>query len=204
MIYHNEILNRQTGELISVNTGDWITISELGDCLDLGPRAIRKVLHRLRWAAPERGSGGAYRLNEYAVRHGYGKRISPTKGYPFDVISPAGQTIVLEKLHSLMDAAEAERKADPVVQQTRGALEVYRGKHPDRLVTLQEEVSWIDFHCPGLTGPQVALVLDTTHQLVRKYRHAANAQRRRAGERRNAVGVLAASMKEAPTDDQRR
>jgi hypothetical protein len=189
MIYQNEILNRRTGELISIDIGNWITVTELGDCLDLGPREIRKVLHRLGWAAPERGSGGAYRLNANAVRRGYGKRISPKKGYPFDVISPAGQAIVREQLQSLMDAAEEERKSDPVVQQTRSALEEYRGKHPDHLVTLQEEVSWIDFYCPGLTGPQVALVLDTTDQLVRKYRHAANAQRKRVAQRRD-VGTL--------------
>jgi hypothetical protein len=182
MIYEREVLNRQTGELVSIDAGDWITVTELGECLDLGSRQIRKLLNRLGWVEADYSSyssRGAYRINDFAVRCGFGRRITPAKGFPFDIISPAGQDAVLKDFEALMAAEEAEKATDPLVVQSRRALDEYREDYPKKLVTLREEVDWLDFHCPGLEAPQVALVLDTNAALVRKHRSLAEKQRRR-------------------------
>ncbi|MBB4171594.1 hypothetical protein [Rhizobium sp. BK538] len=47
MIYVEEILDRKTGELVSVDKGDWITITELATLLGLGRRQATTVLRHL-------------------------------------------------------------------------------------------------------------------------------------------------------------
>jgi hypothetical protein len=56
MIYTTEQLDRTTGDLIVVDLGNWITVTELGKQYGLGEKKIRSVLHHLGMLREE-GSG---------------------------------------------------------------------------------------------------------------------------------------------------
>jgi hypothetical protein len=148
MQYTSTVLDRRTGELVSVDLGDFLTVTELGATLGLSPRKTRKVLHVLGLVEPEGGRGN-YRLTRDAVNKGYGKRHDrPKHGkYPFDVLSPAGQKLVADGLDVAL--AQLEDRRVPKAQELRWSLEAYQAwRRAEKLsaMTLQMEVCWLADH----------------------------------------------------------
>lgn len=197
MQYTTEVLHRQSGELVSLDLGVYLTVTELGRSLGQTPRRIRKVLHVLGLAAPE-GARGNYRLTFEAVRKGYGKRIDrPKRGrYAFDVISPAGQKVVADNLSQAL--TEIERQRVPSARGMSEALETYRAhRAAARLsgLTLQGEVCWLADHFPYASAEEIAAATEGAAGKVRKYVGI----RRRAVERASSSRQLGLySLKTTP------
>ncbi|MCK0197829.1 hypothetical protein MWN34_13015 [Ancylobacter sp. 6x-1] len=69
MIYTEEILDRRTGETVTLDKGNWITVTEFGAAMGVGPRKVRTVLRELDFVGVE--GGGTYqrhRISPWAIR----------------------------------------------------------------------------------------------------------------------------------------
>ncbi|CAO4182674.1 hypothetical protein [Methylorubrum populi] len=53
MLYSEEVLDRRTGELVKVNQGEWITVTELAGLYGVGPRKARSVLRKMEFLGIE-------------------------------------------------------------------------------------------------------------------------------------------------------
>jgi hypothetical protein len=171
MQYTSTVLDRRTGELVSVDLGDFLTVTELGATLGLSPRKTRKVLHVLGLVEPEGGRGN-YRLTRDAVNKGYGKRHDrPKHGkYPFDVLSPAGQKLVADGLDVAL--AQLEDRRVPKAQELRWSLEAYQAwRRAEKLsaMTLQMEVCWLADHFRDATSEEIIAATDGAAGMVRDY-----------------------------------
>lgn len=173
--YEAQILERQTGELLTIGLGTWVTVTELGEMLGLSPRRIRKVLHVLELAQPE-GRGGNYRLTRAAIERGIGKRIdrprASRKGraHPFDVISPTGQKYVRHNLSAALEKLSEgrSRKAAPM----RSAIEAYKQDREHAglsRLTLQMETYWLAQQFPDALQAEIAEALEAAPGVVRAY-----------------------------------
>ncbi len=169
MEYVTEQLDRQTGDLVLHNLGNWITVTELGQKMGVGVRRVRAVLHHMGVLRPE-GPHRRYRLTPEAVERGYGKRHDrPKKGrYPFDVISPAGQAIIDAAWVETVADYEADIRGDKIVREARDALDRFEAMR-GRSLTTREAVSWLRYHCPMMTNRQISRALDVSEQLVGRH-----------------------------------
>jgi hypothetical protein len=165
--YVTEELDRSTGDLVAISLGDWITVTELGESYGVGPKQVRAILHHLGMLQSE---SGRYRLSPRAVEQGFGKRIEASKSrkYPFDVISPLGQTIIGQEWHYVLADLEAERTANSQVKGAGEALASFK-QHRSSELTTQQEVCWLLDHFPDLLLEEIAVVLPVTRSLVSRY-----------------------------------
>ncbi len=171
MQYTSTILDRRTGELVSVDLGHFMTVTEFGLTLGLSARKTRRVLHVLGLVEPE-GSRGNYRLTREAESKGYGKRHDKPKHgkYPFDVLSPAGQKLVADGLEAALTQLEERRV--PRAQEMRLALESYQAwRKAERLsaMTLQMEVCWLADQFSGAKAEEIISATDGAAGKVREY-----------------------------------
>jgi hypothetical protein len=175
MLYTAEQLDRTTGDLIVVDLGNWITVTELGKQYGLGEKKIRSVLHHLGML---RSEGGRFRLTAKAVQLGLGKRHDKPKKhrYPFDVISPLGQKIIAENWDWVGADLEQEKQSKPLRLEASQALESFKGQRL-REMTTQMEVCWMRDHFPELTQDEIASLIDTPQSLVNRYGKAQGKQR---------------------------
>ena len=171
MLYQTEVLDRQTGELVPICSGNWITVTELGNAYDLGPRQVRQVLRHLGWIyAPAHSSKSAYRLCPDAIKAGLGKHIVKSKsGRPFDVISPLGQERFAQQLPAAL--SQIAGKDTTRVVQARASLEAFKQRrietsNGEERWTTQMEVSWLEYFWPHLSQDEMAAVLRISKQLV--------------------------------------
>lgn len=180
MIYTEEILDRRTGEIITINKGAWITVTEFGEAMGVGPRKVRSVLRELDFVGVE--GGGAYqrhRLTAWAVRQGLGKRIEPRKkgARPFDVISPEGQVWLRARW------AEARARLDHRggrghVAAAGAALREFQVSRGRQAMPVQEAVCWLSDHFPRLDQRDMAAILDVSQQLVGRHVNTQTKQRK--------------------------
>ncbi|MBN9333010.1 MAG: hypothetical protein J0I64_06025, partial [Devosia sp.] len=107
MEYVTEVIDRQTGELVTVSQGNWITVSELGECYGVGRKEIRQVLVKMELLQPEGAPDHTrYRLAHWAVEAGLGKRVERKGRIPFDTISPLGQEWIAARWDSVKSSLE--------------------------------------------------------------------------------------------------
>lgn len=187
MLYHTEVLDRQTGELVPICSGNWITVTELGKAHDLGSRQVRQVLRHLGWVyAPAHSSRSSYRLSPDAIEAGLGKHIVKSKsGRPFDVISPLGQERFAQYLPAAL--SHIAGKDTGRVVQARASLEAFKQwrietSNREERWTTQMEVSWLEYFCPHLSQDEMAAVLCISKQLVSHHVLKAKASREKQRE----------------------
>ncbi|WP_018389333.1 hypothetical protein [Ancylobacter sp. FA202] len=184
MIYTEEILDRRTGELITINKGDWITVTEFGQAMGVGPRKVRSVLRELDFVGVEGGgTHQRHRMSSWAVRQGLGRRIEPRRkgAAPFDVISPAGQAWLRERWADALAKLNHRGGRGPVAV-TGAALREFQVSSGRENMPVQEAVCWLSDHFPRLTQEDMAVILDVTQQLVSRYRGVQAKQRKEARE----------------------
>lgn len=180
MIYTEEIMDRATGEVITINKGDWITVTEFGEAVGVGPRKVRSVLRELDFVCV--AGGGTYqrhRISPWVTEQGLGRRIEPRKkgAKPFDVISPAGQKWLLERWPEAL-AKLASRASRDHVAEAGAALKAFQVSRGRENMPVQEAVCWLADHFPRLDQRDMAAILDVSQQLLSRYLKTQNKQRR--------------------------
>jgi len=167
--YFQEILDRKTGDLISVDQGDWMTVSELAELLSFGPRRTTTVLRHLGFLQVEGGGkNNRHRICQWVVERGWGKRCHRKHDrFPFDVISPEAVQWVTERWdHAL---AEIEQKACGPVSEARQTLDTFEAARLTGAMGIEMKCYWLADHCPAFTHDQIASCLYVTRQLIDRY-----------------------------------
>lgn len=76
MIYTEQLLDRKTGELVTVERGDWTTIAELGELFGWGRRQTTTILRKMGFMQAEGGGRDArHRIAQWIVERGWGRPI---------------------------------------------------------------------------------------------------------------------------------
>lgn len=166
MEYLREVLDRGIGQLTTQSMGDWITVTELGQHYDVGPRKVRAVLHHIGVLGRE---GQRYRLLRRLAVQGIGHRHDfPRSGRAFDVISPKGQKLIASTWSQAVRDYEAESGAVAMVAGIRSALEAFKSGRNSQLGTAGE-VRWILDHFRDARFDVVAKALEVSPALVTRY-----------------------------------
>lgn len=194
MQYTQHLIDRRSGDFVSVDMGEWITVTELGERYGVGRNKVRAVLHRMGLLQSE-GKWRRLRLTPEAVAQGLGKRHDKPKNgkYPFDVISPAGQAFIADNWREATSRLEADTREDPKMNEAKDALTAYalhRSFHRLSEMTPQMRVCWLIERFPMLTFEQVAAVVGVTHQLVSRYAETRRKQLDYLTRRKAANGAL--------------
>lgn len=126
------MFDRKTGELINVSLGDWITITELGQRFDCGPKKTRTVLREMDFLQVEGdGRSSRHRLCHWVVERGWGHRLTRKKdkrksgNIPFDTIGPDARQWVEERWAAAFQAVEHRTKTGPAAK-AKAALEGFQ------------------------------------------------------------------------------
>ncbi|WP_454288237.1 hypothetical protein [Rhizobium arsenicireducens] len=195
MEYIEEVIDRKTGELVTISKGDWVTITELGELHGIGPRKLRAVLRQLGFLQLEYGGNiQRHRLAPWITQRGWGKRLKRSvKGrhQPFDVVGPDARAWIEQRLPTAL--AQLELEVSDQASLARSALDDFkaeRNSYRARLgsceMSVQEMVSWLADHWPDLSQSEVALVLDVSQQLVSRFLGLRTKQLQEAKARREA------------------
>jgi len=183
--YTSQLLDRRTGEVMTISLGDFVTVTELGELYGVGHRKVRSILRHMNFLGVEGGrSHNRHRILPWAVKQGLGKRIE--KGghikNPFDVISPEGRAWIEERWSAAVKALERETTGGAVseAQEALAQFQQYLGRSMD----VQAAVCWLRHCFPDLTHQQIGNILDVSQQLVSRY---ANLWRRQLAARRKAI-----------------
>lgn len=165
MNYSSEVFDRKTGELVSVDQGDWITMAELGELLGIGRRRLTTVLRELDFIQIEGGGKNArHRIQDWVISKGYGKRNRrKSDNQPFDVLSPEGVRWIAHRWQGAKTAIE-DRTTVPI-KDARAALRDFQLSRSKPMCG-QEEICWLADHFPHFTHEQIAQALELSRQLV--------------------------------------
>lgn len=209
MEYTKQILDRSTGELVTVSNGDWRSITEVGEMHGIGSRKFRAVLRRLDFLQLEYvGQDWRHRLAPWVTDQGWGKRLRRDQGgrsTPFDVVSPEAQGWIEERLASVLAEMEAEvspevKAAVTALDDFRAARNEYRANLQDgKEMSVEEMVRWLSDFFPKLSQPEIATALDVSRQLVSRYQDQRSKSLRYALARRGSKPgpIAAAALKAA-------
>lgn len=185
MEYFDTRLDRKTGELVEVSLGDWIPLTELGERYGVSARKVRLVLKEMNFVyIPGNHAKAAYRLSNWALEAGFGRRIERGKRikYAFYVISPAGQQWVAERWAGALASVDG-RSSGPELDLPRKALDGFQTARNRRL-KVEEGVSWLSVHYPSLSQENIAAILCVSQPIVSRYVNTRRKQLREARERR--------------------
>lgn len=168
MHYSNEVLDRKTGEIISVSAGDWMTLRELADVFGCGRRTLTVILRELAFLQIEYdGRYNRYRVADWVVSKGWGKRLrSKSSKYPFDIVSSDAVLWLIDRWEQALRNYGA--KLDVQVVHAKKALKDFQ-KHRDETMTVEMQVCWIRDIFPDLTQKEIAEVVDVSQPIVSRY-----------------------------------
>lgn len=198
MLYTSYLLDRKTGELVSVDAGDWITISELGELYNVGSRRVRTILRHMGFLQVEGGGRQhRHRLCQWVTDQGWGKRIQHQGTVPFDVIGPDARPWIAERWSQSVSMIE-ENKTAPI-REAKAALSSFREdrdryhrSHGRPEMDVSEMVSWLHHFYPHLSHADIASILDVSQQLVSRYL----SERQRERDRLDALKHAPLQVKE--------
>lgn len=174
MEYFTEVIDRRTGELVSLSQGNWITVSELGEAYGVGKKEVRQVLVKMEFLQPEGTRDHTrYRLAHWAVDAGFGRRIERKGKVPFDTISPLGQDWIAAHWDavkaSIEDAKTEEvRTAEAALNRFIEERDSFRDAVGREKMTTKEMIYWLVFHFPSLTQSEISQVVHVSQPLVSK------------------------------------
>lgn len=181
--YTTSVLDRQTGDLVTADLGDWKTVTEVGEIYGVGPRQVRLILHHMGVLQLERQR---YRLPYSFVARGMGKRIErPKSGQSFDVLSPKCQALIASAWADTVADYEADLATASGIPEAADALVDYDA---DRLHPLDAtgKILWLLDHFRALTLTAIAEVVGVDLGLVSRVAKERGRQRKTAKERKDA------------------
>lgn len=170
MIYTQDILDRKTGELISVSAGDWITIRELADLLSYGHRQTIVILREMGFLQLEgTGKNSRHRVADWLMAKGWAKRHhTKANHYPFDVINTNAVFWVIDRWEQAKTDYHEKTYTSEVTEAQR-ALQAFQINRDRRDMSVQMQVSWLADHFPNLTQEMIAGIVSVTQQVVSKF-----------------------------------
>ncbi|MGA1832975.1 hypothetical protein [Rhizobium wenxiniae] len=170
MIYTQEILDRKTGELVTVDQGDWITIAELATAFSVGRRRATTVLRQMDFLQVEGGGRDCrHRIADWVVQRDWGRRLHrKADKFPFDVISPDAVEWIKKRWQTTTDTIEHEAKTGRI-SEAREALQSFKAHRGRDELPAQMLVCWLADFFPDLSQQQISRVLDVTQQLVSRF-----------------------------------
>lgn len=153
-------------------------MSELAELLRCGRREMTAILKDLDFVQiEESGRYSRYRLSNWVIAKGWGRRLR-CKGskYPFDVVSPDAAFWLIDRWEQAKsDYHDRTHNADVVA--AKQALQRFQDDRGRWQMSVQEMVSWLADHLPGLSQEKIAAVLDVTQQVVSKFLNRRSKQR---------------------------
>lgn len=174
--YTTEIFDRTTGEVVALDLGRWMTLTEFTTLMGVGIREGRAVLAEIGLIHRE---GNRYRLGSSHERAGLGRRLrGRASRYPFDALSPSGQAYARERWAAAHAAVVHRRKSTPAIVRAGEALEAFRARRAAPMTT-QMEVCWLLDHFPSLSTREIAGFLTVTEAIVFKWSAIRSRQRER-------------------------
>lgn len=178
MRYQMTTCDQWTGELVDVDMGDWITVTEFGKRMGVGPRRVRHILHHAGMLRPE-GRHGRFRIPRSLIAKGFGKGIEkPASGRPFDVLSPAAVAVLAREWPTLVSDYDHERgKFDEIVA-AREALASAEGAQTEQRLGTKARIWWVRDSFPDLNHEQIGAVVGVQQPRVSKVLKARDEQRR--------------------------
>lgn len=183
MRYTGEILDRMTGELVSIDKGHWITIAELAELFGVGRRQATTILREMGFLQVEgSGKNSRHRIASWVSERGWGRtNRRKTDKFPFDVISPEALEWIAKEWPKAEKAVRRRTEELPVAEAS-AALEHFKTSRDRHNMTLLQQAYWLADHFPSLTHRQIADALKVTRQLIDKFLKARHEQRRRWSE----------------------
>lgn len=181
--YTEEILDRITGELVSIDKGQWITIAELAELFGVGRRQATTILREMNFLQVE-GSGKdcRHRISPWVSARGWGRtNRRKSDKYPFDVISPEAVDWIMKEWPRAEEAVRRRTEELPVAEAS-AALEHFKTSRGRHNMTVLQQAYWLADHFPSLTHRQIADALKVTRQLIDKFLKARHEQRQRWSE----------------------
>lgn len=168
MHYTDEVIDRKTGEIISVSSGDWMTLNELADVFRCGRRRLTAILREINFLQIEYdGHYNRHRIADWVINKGWGKRhYCKGSRFPFDVISPDAILWLIDRWEQAVSDYEA--KANDHVIQAKQALQGFQEGRSNPM-TVQMQVCWLADIFPEFTQKDMAEVLEVSQQIVSKY-----------------------------------
>jgi hypothetical protein len=170
MHYTDEIIDRMTGELVSVSKGNWITIAELAELFGVGRRQASTILREMDFlVVVGSGKNSRHQIAPWVSARGWGQtNRRMTDKYPFDVISPEAVQWISERW-SKAAAAVRERTHDGPVAEAASALEDFKTTRDRNGMSVEGQARWLIDHFPHLTHQQISDVLSVTRQVIDRY-----------------------------------
>jgi hypothetical protein len=168
--YTEEIIDRLTGELVSVDKGQWITIAELAELFGVGRRQTTTILREMGFLQVEgSGKNSRHRIAPWVSERGWGRtNRRKTDKFPFDVISPEAVDWIAGKWVSAEEAVKRRTKHAPV-EIAAAALDNFKSTRSRREMPVLQQAYWLADHFPSLTHQQMADVLSVTRQLIDRF-----------------------------------
>lgn len=172
MRYQASTLDRETGELVDTDLGDWITITEFGQRMGIGRRRVRHILHHAGLLRPE-GQHGRFRLPYEMATAGFGKRHDkPASGRPFDVLSPRAVALLERDWETLVSDHDGELSKVGLVAKASEALASFEAGRISYQLDTTGRIWWVRDHFPDLNHAQIGAVVGVRQPRVSKVLHA--------------------------------
>jgi hypothetical protein len=162
----------ETGEIIEIDTGTYLTITEVSKEVKLRRSRLVECLIYLGIMAPEYDEYRKQyrnRLTHEAAKQGIGYRLLSKDGLPFDVINTRTVEWLKIELPRLLLDTEIENR--PHVREAAQALDAFskqrnnpRGFRED----VEAGVRWLAHFFPDLQQIEVAAILRVSERQVRK------------------------------------
>lgn len=183
MRYFEEVLDRQTGDLVRVDQGDWITMEELSQLLGIGRRQMTTVLREMDFVQIEgAGRNSRHRICDWVLDLGWGKRNRrKADKFPFDVINPEAVQWVRRRWQEVKEKVDERTHVQPVAA-AREALENFKVSRDRKGMECVQEVRWLADHFPLLTHDHIGTILHVSRQLVDRYMKERGWQLKKARE----------------------
>ncbi|WP_152536033.1 hypothetical protein [Mesorhizobium loti] len=174
MEYTTEVLDRTTGDLKTVSLGSWISVTEYGASKGVGSRQVRAILSHLGLLQEQlevSKSGNSRvtrrRLTNEAVKAGLGKCIYPKKAgsYPFDVLSPEGQSWADLRWDDAVKTMASEIASNPIATTAKECLDQFKLSRLSDM-TPQMEVCFLSDHFSDLLQVDICRITGASPRMV--------------------------------------
>lgn len=172
--YSTETYDRDTGELVALDLGLWMTLAEFTTLMGVGMRSGRLILAEIGLIEIE---DRRYRLKPEHEHAGLGKRLrSKGSRFPFDVLSPAGQAYAKQRWDAAHERIVQRRSGSPLTRQAADALTEFSARRSEPM-SVQMGVCWLLDHFPYLSTREIAAMLSVTEAIVFKWSAKRTVQR---------------------------